>query len=79
MSKEIKVSGLFNKAALSKIHKENPLSIGDVLVSRKNERFTVTRIFQVELILPDGSRFQNGEALDIVGSNKGKVFTVYVN
>lgn len=78
MYREIKVTGPFDKETLSILFKKLTLEVGDVLVSRKDERFTVTKIFPVERFLPDGSRFRDGMAFDMTGSKKGKVFTVYV-
>lgn len=78
MSKEITVPGSFDRVTLAEMYRKTNLQVGDVLVSRKDERFTVTKIFPVERFLPDGSRFRDGMAFDVTGSNKGKVFTVYV-
>lgn len=78
MSKEITVPGSFDRVTLAELYRKTNLQVGDVLISRKDERFTISKIFEVEQILPDGSRFRGGMAFDMVGSKKGKVFTVHV-
>lgn len=76
-NREIKVAGTFDRITLANLHRKNPLKVGDVLISRKNERFTVNKIYPVKRAIA-GKSWDDGVAFDIVGSKKGKVFTVYV-
>lgn len=77
MSKTIEVKGTFDRIALANLHKKSPLQPGDILISRKNEKFTVTKVYPVKRYLA-GKSWDDGEAFDITGSKKGKVFTIYV-
>jgi hypothetical protein len=51
--------------------------VGDTLVSRKGERFQVSKIYPVKRYLA-GKAWDDGDAIDLVGMKKGRVFTVYV-
>jgi hypothetical protein len=73
----IEVSGKFDQPTIAALHRKTPLHVGDTLVSRKGERFTVTKIYTQRRTL-DGKSILELPALDIVGSKKGKVFTIYL-
>jgi len=78
-SSERKVNGIFNKENIAKMHKSQPFEFGDILVSRKNEKFTVTKVEPIKRIFPGGKTFNQGVAIDIVGGSRGKVFTIYLD
>jgi hypothetical protein len=75
--REIKVSGVFDRITLANMHRRNPFQVGDILISRKNERFQVSKIAPVKRYLA-GRAWDDGVAVDLVGMKKGRVFTVYV-
>lgn len=76
--REIPISGKFDQPTIAKAHKQKHFQVGDVLISRKNERFTVTKIYTIKRYLA-GKSWGNVPAIDIVGSKKGKVFTIYLD
>lgn len=76
-SREITVNGTFDKITLANLHRKNPLQVDDTLVSRKGERFRVSKISPVKRSL-NGKQWDDGVAIDIVGLKKGRVFTIYV-
>lgn len=71
------IKGPFDKINLARIHRLKPFKVGDTLLSRKGEKFTVTKI-EPRKVFKNGTWFPEGESIDIVGSNKGKVFTIIV-
>lgn len=75
--REIAVKGTFDRITIGNLHRRSPLKVGDVLVSRKGERFRVSKIAPVKRSLA-GKSWDDGVAIDIVGLKKGRVFTVYV-
>ena len=86
MMNEIKITGKFDRQTLAEMHKKNPFKVGDILVSRKGERFEVVKIFSepkhIDWTSPTAIALLNGnlvsEGFDIVGLEKGKVFTIYM-
>ena len=66
------IDGVFDKENLARIHKLQPFKVDDILISRKGEKFTVVKIQALS------NSYAHSLAIDIVGSNKGKVFTIYV-
>lgn len=76
-AREIAVKGTFDRITLANLHRKSPFQIDDVLISRKGERFRVTKIFPVRRSL-GGKTWDDGIGIDIVGLKKGRVFTVYV-
>lgn len=75
--REITVPGTFDKITLGNLHRKSPFKVGDVLISRKGERFQVSKVYPVKRYLA-GKSWDDGDAIDIVGMKKGRVFTVYV-
>ena len=71
------ISGTFDRITLAKAFKQKHFQVGDVLISRKHERFTVTKIYDVKRHMA-GKAWDDGIAFEIVGSKKGRVFTIYV-
>jgi hypothetical protein len=53
------------RSDVKELHLKTGLKVGDILINRKNERFTVIKIESVYI--------------DLVGSQKGRIFTVYLN
>jgi hypothetical protein len=53
------------RSDIKELHLKTGLKVGDILINRKNERFTVIKIESVYI--------------DLVGSQKGRIFTVYLN
>lgn len=76
-SKEIQVQGVFDQLKLAQMHRKDPFVVGDVLINRKGERFRVTSIKETKRYM-NGQMWTDGVTVDIVGLNKGKVFTIYV-
>jgi hypothetical protein len=77
MSRVIEIQGKFTKEAIAAAHKRQRFAVGDVLKSRKDEYFTVSKIYTERRTL-DGKSFIPVPAIDLVGHKKGKVFTVYL-
>jgi hypothetical protein len=76
-AREIHVKGTFDRITLANMHRRSPFRVGDTLVSRKGERFQVSKIYPVKRYLA-GKAWDDGDAIDLVGMKKGRVFTVYV-
>jgi hypothetical protein len=75
--REIVITGRFDRPTIAHAYHQKHFQVGDVLISRKKERFTVAKIYKNRRYLA-GKTIENGTAIDLVGSKKGKVFTIYV-
>ena len=64
------------KENVADMYRSGKLKVGDSLTNSKGETFTVTKIEQGQRFIGNAT-IPLGMMIDLVGSKKGKVFTVY--